>query len=159
MICMDNSRNGFPENALDFANRLVVGLNKLVGLRFIKATSREIVSEMKIENIHHQAYGIVHGGVYASMVEATCSAGAAISVSSEKKSTVGIENNTSFLRAVRSGKLSCLASPILKGRRSHVWAAKVINDTGQLVAIGQVRLLVLEPGSMVDGVAVSLNTS
>jgi uncharacterized protein (TIGR00369 family) len=144
--------NEFPENALELANERVVGLNKLLGLRFVEAAPGKIMTEMDIQDFHHQAYGIVHGGVYAAMIEATCSNGAALTVLGEGKSVVGIENTTSFLRGVRSGTLRCVAVPSFTGKRTHVWDGRVYNGHNQLAAVGHVRLLVLEPGSRVDGV-------
>jgi 1,4-dihydroxy-2-naphthoyl-CoA hydrolase len=150
--------NEFPENALEIANERIVGFNKLMGLRFVKATSTEIITEMEIQDFHHQAYGIVHGGVYAAMIEATCSNGAAMTVLAEGKSVVGVENSTSFLRGVRSGILHCVAVPSFTGRRTHVWDGRVYNGNNQLAAVGHVRLLVLEPGSRVDGATVGFDS-
>lgn len=151
--------NDFPENALEIANERVVGFNKLMGLRFVKAAPSEIVTEMDIQDFHHQAYGIVHGGVYSAMIEATCSNGAAMTVLGEGKRVVGMENSTSFLRAVRSGVLRCIAVPSFTGRRTHVWDGRVYNGHNQLAAVGHVRLLVLEPGSRVDGARLGFEMS
>jgi len=149
--------NQFPENAVEMINGLIGGFNKSMGLHFVKAAPNEFVAEIEIDERHLQPYGIVHGGVYAGMIETLCSTGAALNVFSEGKSAVGLENTTSFLRAVRSGTLRCTARPILTGRRSHVWEAQVTDDRDRLVAPGRVRLIVLEPGSEADGLTVELN--
>jgi len=147
----------FPENAVEMINELLGGFNKSMGLRFVKAVRNEFVAEIEIDERHLQPYGIVHGGVYSGMIETLCSTGAALNVFSEGKSAVGLENTTSFLRAVRSGTLRCTAKPVLTGRRSHVWEAEVKDDRERLVATGRVRLIVLEPGSEADGITVELN--
>ncbi len=59
---------------------------------------------------------------------------------------VGLENHTSFLRAVREGKLTATARPVVRGRRTQVWEAEVRDDEDRLVATGRVRLLCLEQG-------------
>jgi len=149
--------SAFPENAVEMINGLIGGFNKSMGLRFVKAAPNEFVAEIEIDERHLQPYGIVHGGVYAGMIETLCSTGAALNVFSEGKSAVGLENTTSFLRAVRSGTLRCTARPVLTGKRSHVWEAQVTDDRDRLVATGRVRLMVLEPGSAADGITVELN--
>ena len=53
---------------------------------------------------------------------------------------VGLENNTSFIRAVRSGKLHAKATPVTRGRTTQVWEAWIKNEQEQLVAQGRVRL-------------------
>jgi len=146
-----------PENTVAMINELAGGFNKLMGLHFVKAAPDEYVAEIMIDERHHQPYGIVHGGVYSSMIETLCSVGAALNVYSEGKSAVGLENSTSFLRAVRSGTLRCTARPLLTGRRSQVWEAQVTDDRERLIATGRVRLIILEQGSEADGITVELN--
>lgn len=146
----------FPENVLDLINERLGGYNRALGLRFVEATEDSFVAELEIDDRHRQPYGLVHGGVYAGMIETLCSTGAALSVWHEGKATVGLENVTSFLRAVRSGILRGSARPLVRGRRSHVWEAAIHDDRRRLVATGRVRLLVLAPGAEADGETVSL---
>ena len=134
------------------------GFNEAIGLRFVRVAPGEVVAELEIGEQHRQPYGLVHGGVLAGMIETLCSVGAAVDVMPEGKSTVGLENTTSFLRAVRSGRLRGVARPLVRGRRSHVWEAEVRDDRDRLVVSGRVRLLVLEPGAVADGVKVGLET-
>jgi len=146
----------FPENVLEMLNENRGGFNNAMGLTFIKVTPDEFVAEIKIADHHMQPYGLVHGGVYAGMIETMCSTGAALTVWEENKSTVGLENNTSFLKAVRNGSLRCTARPLVKGKRSHVWEASIHDDKNRLVAVGRVRMMVLESGAAVDGKVVSM---
>ena len=146
----------FPENLLEMINQNLGEYNRTIGLRFIKADAEEFVSEIAITKSHQQPYGLVHGGVYAAMVETSCSVGSALHVFAEGKSSVGLENATSFLRAVRSGTLRCTARPLLMGKRSHVWEAHIHDDRGRLVATGRVRTMILEPGAAAGGVTVEL---
>ena len=141
--------NAFPENVLELINANLGGFNNALGLQFTKATPDEFVAELEITDRHLQPYGLVHGGVYAGMIETLCSTGAALSVWGGNKNTVGLENNTSFLKAVRGGRLSCTARPLVLGKRSHVWEASIHDNQSRLVAAGRVRLMVLEPGAAV----------
>ncbi len=146
----------FPDNVLELINTNLGGFNNTLGLRFTKATPDEYVAEIEIADRHLQPYGLVHGGVYAGMIETLCSTGAALTVWGENKNTVGLENNTSFLKAVRVGRLHCTARPLILGKRSHVWEANIHDDQGNMVAIGRVRLMILEPGAVVAGREVSM---
>ena len=127
------------------------GWARAMGLRLVRATREEVVAEMTIQTCHLQAYGIVHGGVYAGIIESLASIGAAIHAMSEGKSVVGLENHTSFLRAVREGTLHAVATPLSRGRRSPVWECAIRDDRQRLVATGRVRLLVLDPGAEIAG--------
>ena len=148
--------DAFPDNVLELINENLGGFNNTLGLTFTKAEPDEYVAEIQIADRHLQPYGLVHGGVFASMIETLCSTGAALMVWPENKSTVGLENNTSFLRAVRKGRLRCTARPLVLGKRSHVWEADIRDDQGRLVAAGRVRLMVLEPGAEIAGRTVNL---
>jgi len=145
-----------PDNVVDMINARQGGYNRTMGLRFLRATPDEIEAELEVGEQHRQPYGLVHGGVLAGMIESLCSTGAALNVLAEGKNTVGLENTTSFLRAVRNGRLRCTARPLVRGRRSHVWEAVVCDDAGRLVASGRVRMLVLEPGATADGATLEL---
>jgi 1,4-dihydroxy-2-naphthoyl-CoA hydrolase len=135
----------FPQDVVERINAHLGGLDRTLGLRFVQASHEEFVAELEIDERHHQPYGLVHGGVYAAMIETLCSTGAALSVLSEGKNAVGLENSTSFLRSVRSGKLRGTARPLSRGRRTQVWEAHICDEHEQLVATGRVRLMVIDP--------------
>ncbi len=141
----------FPEETVDLINARLGGFNEALGLRFVTATPEEFTAELEIAPHHLQPYGLVHGGVLSAMIETACSTAAAVSVFTEGRSAVGLENSTSFLRAVRSGILRVTARPLVRGRRSHVWLGEVHDAEGRLVAAGRVRLIVLEPGAEAGG--------
>jgi uncharacterized protein (TIGR00369 family) len=147
----------FPDNVLDMLNAHLGGYNTAQGLCFVKALPDEFVAELEVDSRHHQPYGLVHGGVYAGMIEAVCSTGAALNVMETGGSAVGLENSTSFLHAVRSGTLRCTARPLSMGKRSHVWEGRVHDGSGRLVATGRVRLMILESGAQAGGATVGLD--
>ena len=132
-------------------NHFTVGFNALVDFRCLEASRDRVVIEYDVEAKHLQPYGIVHGGVHCAAVETACSMGAAMDVLARGQSVVGVENHTSFVRAVRTGRLRITATPVTRGRRSQLWEATARNESGQIVSTGRVRLLCLEPGSELAG--------
>jgi uncharacterized protein (TIGR00369 family) len=132
------------------------GWNEAMGVRFVRATEDEVVVEWDVGPQHLRGYGIVHGGVHAGVIETIASVGAALHAITEGRSVVGLENSTSFIRAVREGRLRATATPLTRGRRSQVWEGTVTDAEGRLVAKGRVRLLCLEPDVAVAGQKVEL---
>ncbi|HEX9343204.1 MAG TPA: PaaI family thioesterase [Actinomycetota bacterium] len=122
------------------------GFNKLLGLRLEEASADLVVATVPVTPDLHQPYGLVHGGVYSSVVEATASVGAALWLG-DRGRTVGIGNQTEFLRAVRDGVLRIVATPIKRGRSTQLWQVDVTDDHGHLAAQGRVRLMNLPGGS------------
>jgi 1,4-dihydroxy-2-naphthoyl-CoA hydrolase len=127
-----------------------------MGLTITKATPDEVVAHWTVADIHCQAYGIVHGGVHAGVIETVCSVGAAVFSLAEGRNIVGLENSTTFLRAVRVGaELTVRATPLIRGRRSQVWEATIRGMDEKPVASGRVRLLCLEPETELAGSTVT----
>jgi uncharacterized protein (TIGR00369 family) len=133
------------------ANQTADGWMRANGLRFVRATRDEVIAELEVAPHHLQALGLVHGGVHAGIIETVCSFGAAITALAEGKTVVGLENHTSFIRAARSGTLRATATPITRGRRSHVWEATIRDAEHRVLATGRVRVLVLEQNTELAG--------
>lgn len=114
-----------------------------MGMDIVSASSSEVVVRWTVATKHHQPHGIVHGGVYCSAIETACSIGASISASERTpgSSAVGLENHTSFIRAVREGTLTATARPITRGRTTQVWECEVRDEQGRITATGRVRML------------------
>jgi uncharacterized protein (TIGR00369 family) len=117
------------------------GWMRAMGIVVTRATADEVVAEWDVAEQHLQGYGIVHGGVHAGAIESVTSIGAHLVAAARGQRVVGVENHTSFLRAVRSGRLRVTARPITRGRTSQVWEATVENANGEPVARGTVRLI------------------
>ncbi len=122
------------------------GWMREMGISVITATADEVTCEWVVSEKHHQPDGIVHGGVHCGVVETLASVGAAVVAAPRGQRVVGLENTTSFIRAVRSGKLTGTARPVTRGRTTQVWEAWIRDEQGNLVAQGRVRLLCLDGG-------------
>ena len=122
------------------------GWVKEMGVVILSATPEEVTCEWEVSEKHHQGYGIVHGGVHSGVIETLASIGAAVVAHPRGQRVVGLENNTSFIRAVRSGKLHALAKPVTRGRASQVWEVWIRDAEEQLIAQGRVRLLCVDEG-------------
>jgi 1,4-dihydroxy-2-naphthoyl-CoA hydrolase len=134
---------------------LTSGFDQTMGFQVVSASRDEVVLEYTVEPKHCQPYGIVHGGVHCAAVETACSMGAGIDAMPRGQSVVGVENHTSFVRAVRAGHVRVTAKPLTRGRRTQLWEATARDDDGRLIASGRVRLLCLDPGSELAGEKVS----
>jgi uncharacterized protein (TIGR00369 family) len=143
-------------DAVTMLNAARGGFEVAIGLVFTRATPEEVACEVPVGRHLAQPYGLVHGGVYASIVETLASVGAALFAMPKGQTTVGLENTTTFLRAVRSGTLVGIARPLHRGRATQVWEVEVRGDDGKLAASGRVRMLCLEPGAKVAGETVAL---
>jgi uncharacterized protein (TIGR00369 family) len=126
-------------------DKLIQGHVSDLGIRLITIGIDGIIAELDVEARHLQPGGIVHGGVYCSIVETVGSMSGAKWLSAQGKApgVVGVSNATDFLRPVRSGTLTARSHPVFRGGSQHLWRVEITDQSGQLVAQGQVRLQVV----------------
>jgi uncharacterized protein (TIGR00369 family) len=105
----------------------------------LEVTPDRVVLEWDVRSEHFQPFGIVHGGVYCTAVETAGSIGAATWLG-ERGTVVGVSNHTDFLRAVTSGRLRAVGTPIHRGRSQQLWLVEITDEQQRLVARGQLRL-------------------
>jgi len=119
------------------------GWDSALGIHVEELTPTRVVAYVDIDERHQQPYGIVHGGVWASIVESVGSHGAALAAReiTGQMAVVGTSNTTDFLRPLRSGRVRAVGTPIFTGRTQQLWLVEIegVAD-GKLVARGQLRL-------------------
>jgi uncharacterized protein (TIGR00369 family) len=145
-----------PPDRADLMNRQIGGWDTTMGLRLVTATRDEVIAEYEVDARHCQPYGIVHGGMHCGAIETVCSTGAALDAMSRGQAVVGLENHTSFVRAVRAGRVRITARPVTRGRRSQLWEAVARDEQGRIVSSGRVRLICLDAGSELGGEPVAV---
>jgi uncharacterized protein (TIGR00369 family) len=106
-----------------------------------EASGSRVAGHVELGPDQHTPWGVVHGGVYCSVVESAASIGASSAVLEHGQFAVGVNNNTDFIRAMTEGRLDVVAEPIQQGRTQQLWQVLLTRaDDGKLVARGQVRL-------------------
>ncbi len=117
-----------------------------IGLTYTEISPDGAKAQLEIRPHLLQPMGIVHGGVYCSIVESMASVAAYTWLGAHGGgSVVGVNNNTDFLRALREGTVFAAATPLHRGRRQQLWLVTITDENGRLIARGQVRLQNLEP--------------
>ncbi len=117
-----------------------------LGMELVEISPDRVVARLEAQSFHQQPYGILHGGVYCSIVEGVASIGAGHAArSTGGKGVVGVSNHTEFLRSHSSGELIAEGTPIHIGRSAHLWGVEIKRSSdGKLVSRGQVRFHVLD---------------
>jgi 1,4-dihydroxy-2-naphthoyl-CoA hydrolase len=110
------------------------------GLHLTHVAADRVEGFIDLGPAHHQPYGIVHGGVYASAVETSASIGATVAALARGQIAVGVHNSTDFIRCMTTGRVSVTATPVQQGRTQQLWEVTITDDQGRLVARGSLRL-------------------
>ncbi len=106
-----------------------------------EASGTRVTGTVDLGPEHHTPWGVVHGGVYCTVVESAASIGASLAVADRGQFAVGVSNSTDFLRPVTAGRVDVVAEPVQQGRTLQLWQVLLTRaEDGKLVARGQVRL-------------------
>ena len=134
------TEDNLPPDARDALQKFTaVGWVQYLGLEILEASGDGMTVRWTVREDHHQPYGIVHGGVYCTVIETVASLSGATWYG-ERGQVVGVSNQTDFLRATREGELTAVSTPVHRGRLQQLWLVEITGDDGRLVARGQVRL-------------------
>ena len=103
-----------------------------------------VSGKMPVDNRTKQPFGLLHGGASAAFAETLGSIGAGKHVDLEEYSVVGVELNSSHLKAVRTGWVFGKATPIRVGRTIQVWGIDIKNQEDDLVCKSRLTLAVIK---------------
>jgi uncharacterized protein (TIGR00369 family) len=120
-----------------------------IGLRWDRLSLERGEAHFEATEALHQPSGIVHGGVWCSVIESMASVCAAMAVLPRGLVCVGAHNATDFLRPHRLGRIDGVATPVHVGRTQQLWLVELRRASdGKAVARGQVRLANIDPGQL-----------
>lgn len=113
---------------------------RAAGLILGDITATRVTGHLVLGPEHHTPWGIVHGGVYTTAIESAASVGASTAVRDQGQVAVGLTNTTHFLRSVTVGRANVEAVVLSQGRTQQLWKVDITDESGRLVAHGEVRL-------------------
>ncbi|HLH46908.1 MAG TPA: PaaI family thioesterase [Acidimicrobiales bacterium] len=112
-----------------------------LGLVFDEQSGERMTAHLDLDQRHHTPWGVVHGGVYTTIVETIASVGGSLAVIGREEFAVGVANSTDFFRSIDSGRVDVVAVPVHQGRTQQVWTVDITRaGDGKLVAQGRLRL-------------------
>lgn len=118
-----------------------------LGLTFTSFHREKLVATLNADERMHQPFGIVHGGVWCSVIESVASIAGWLHVAMDGYVVVGVNNTTDFLRPHVTGPVIITGTPLHIGRQQHLWQVDICTTEKKRVAHGQVRLHVMRPPS------------
>lgn len=107
------------------------GLVAHLGIRFLETGPERVVAELDIREEVCTLGGAIHGGTLMALADTV---GAVGTLASGAK-TATAESKTNFFAAARTGKVRAEATPLHKGKRTHVWQTRVTDEAGKLLSL------------------------
>lgn len=113
-----------------------------VGTEWLSLDPDDARCRVAVRDELRQPYGILHGGVYSTLVESLCSYVTAVAVYDEGKIAVGQAIEVSFLRPVADGHAEVRAVARHRGRTTWIWQAEVLDAAERLCGIAKMTMAV-----------------
>jgi 1,4-dihydroxy-2-naphthoyl-CoA hydrolase len=110
------------------------GLVKHLGIRFVETEKDRIVAELDIRPELMTVGGALHGGTLMAFADTIGAAGTVVNLN-PGQSTATLESKTNFFAAAFEGVVRAEATPLHKGKRTHVWQTRVTDANGKLLSL------------------------
>ncbi len=122
-------------------------LNDKVGMKLIELSPERVVGTIPVEG-NLQPYGLLHGGANAVLAEALGSTVAALNAGPDR-AAMGLELSCTHHRAVRSGIVTGVATPLHVGRGTITAEIVISDDQGRRTCTARLTCVVRDrpPGA------------
>jgi uncharacterized protein (TIGR00369 family) len=118
-------------------------LIRTLEIEMISATPERVVARMPVTPRVHQPFGLLHGGASVALAETVASIGAYVCVADQGMGAVGLEINANHIKGKRDGVVTAVGTPLHKGRSTHVWEVRIVDEDDKLVCISRCTLAII----------------
>ncbi len=118
------------------------GFDALYGLELLEVSAELVRAQVAVRDKVKQPFGLVHGGVLASIAETLASLGTTVAVVDAGMAAMALSNNTSFLRPITEGTIHARATRRRRGRTTWIWDVEISDDCGRLCALTRMTIAV-----------------
>lgn len=124
-------------------------LGETLGIEFIEVGPDFLVATMPVDERTKQPFGLLHGGANVALAETLGSVASLLAVNSEVFIGVGVEINANHIKAVLSGKVKGVCSPLNVSGKNHVWDIKIYNEANELTCVSRFTCTIIPKSKFV----------
>ena len=127
-------------------SRSINTLMETLGIKYTDIGEDYLVATMPVTSKVYQPSGILHGGATVALAESVGSMAAHYFIDNTRHEVRGLEIAANHLRSVREGFVTATAKPINKGKTTHLWEIRVVDEHDKLVSLCKLTIIVLTKG-------------
>jgi uncharacterized protein (TIGR00369 family) len=116
---------------------------QLLSMKLVDVGPGFSLLEIDLDRKHLQPFGFVHGGVFASIIDAACFWAVFHGIEDPNASATTVDLKLNYLAPAASGKLIAKGRQIKLGRTLGYAEASVTDDAGKILAHGTSTLMIL----------------
>lgn len=128
----------------EIQQQLHKGMPQHLGIELSVVTADRVVATMPVDERTKQPFGLLHGGASAALAETVASLGAFMNVDPVTQAAVGVELNANHLRAKTDGIVTATATPLHRGRTTHVWEIRIEDEDRRLICVSRCTLAIVK---------------
>ena len=117
-------------------------LTERLGIEFLTASPEHVSARMPVEG-NTQVVGLLHGGASAALAETVGSVAATLHAG-EGRGAVGVDLSATHHRAVRSGFVTAVATPLHLGGRLATYDVAVTDEDGRRVCTARLTCMLVD---------------
>lgn len=116
----------------------------VLDIKLVSAAEDKIVATMPIGPNQRQQAGYLHGGVSVVLAESLASLGTYLTIDPARQQAFGVDINATHLRPKRDGQLTGVATPVRRGRTTHVWDIHISDENDRLICVSRCTVAVVD---------------
>ena len=119
-------------------------LMETLSIKFVDIGDDFLTATMPVNCKVHQPLGQLHGGATAALAESVGSAASNFFIDHKTQFVNGIQLSINHLKSKKDGVVFATAINIHKGRTTHLWEVKVVDEQDVLIAVCKMTNIVLD---------------
>ncbi len=118
-------------------------LMETLEIEFVEATKDKVVARMPVTPKVHQPDGVLHGGASVALAETVGSYASYLNIEPEQQMVRGLEISANHVRGKKEGYVTATATPLHKGRTTHLWQIRIVDEDQNLISLCKLSTIIL----------------
>ncbi|WP_109429587.1 hotdog fold thioesterase [Sulfoacidibacillus thermotolerans] len=114
-----------------------------LGIELLTLEPELVIARMPVDHRTHQPAGMLHGGASVALAETVASVGSWYQIDQATQVAVGLEINANHIRSVHEGYVVATATPLHRGRTTHVWDIRIRDEQERLVCVSRCTVAIV----------------
>jgi uncharacterized protein (TIGR00369 family) len=119
-------------------------LMETLDIEYVDLGDDYLTAKMPVTSKVHQPYGQLHGGATAALAETVGSTASRFFIDTKNQMINGIELTINHIKSKREGEVFATAKNIHKGRSTHLWEVRIVDEEGNLISICKMTNIILD---------------
>jgi 1,4-dihydroxy-2-naphthoyl-CoA hydrolase len=142
------ARLAIPQTIAEWNERGREYLTGHLGIVMTAVEADEVRARMRVERSLCAWNGYLHAGSVVSLADTCCGYATVRNLPEAAEGFTTLELKSNFIGSTLEGDVVCVATPVHKGRTTHVWNAEVrAEKTGKTIAHFRCTQMILYPKS------------